>query len=134
MLEIVCLSVNEQFQQLMPSLYPVELATRPQPFDSIEATWIVLDALANNRTPAINSAKFFSLPAVSGGRVSASSGPTPAALGRGQGRATSQTSAWATGSQRNPVVMNVHKIPPIPGSHPRRTRTGRLRTVMKFEL
>ena len=35
-LEIVRLSVNEQFPQLMPSLYPGELATRPQPFDSID--------------------------------------------------------------------------------------------------
>ena len=27
-----------------------------------------------------------------------------------------------------------HKIPPTPGSHPRRTGTGRLRIVMKFAL
>ena len=28
----------------------------------------------------------------------------------------------------------IHKVSPTPGSHPRRTRTGRLRTVMKFPL
>ena len=36
-LKIVRLSVNEQFSQLMPRLYPGELATRPQPFDLIDA-------------------------------------------------------------------------------------------------
>ena len=100
-LEIVSLSVNEQFPQLMPSLYPGELATRPQPFGSIDAMWLALGTLANDKTPAINGAKLFSLPAVSGGRVSAPSGPPPAAPGRGQGRATSQTSTLATGSHRN---------------------------------
>ena len=103
-LEIVRLSVSEQFLQLMPSLHPGEPATRPQPFDSIDAMWLPLGTLANNKTPAINGSKLFSLPAVSGGRVSAPSVPPPAAPGRGQGRATSQTSAWTTGSQRTPVV------------------------------
>ena len=68
-LEIVRLSANEQLPQLMPSLYTGELATRPQHFDSIDAMWLALGTLANSKTPAINGAKFFSLPAVSGGRV-----------------------------------------------------------------
>ena len=85
--------------------------------------------LANNKTPAIKWPKnSFTTCGTGGGRVSAPSGPYPAALGRGQGRATPQTSAWATGSQRNPAV---NKIPPTSGSHPRRTRTGRLQIVMK---
>ena len=77
--------------------------------------WLALGTLANNKTPAINGAKSFRyLPAVSEGRVSAPSGPPPAVLGREQGRATSQTSAWATGSQGNPVVMNVSQDPADP--------------------
>ena len=58
-LEIVNLSVNEQFPQPIPSLYPGELAARPQPFDSIDAMWLALGTLANNKTPAINGAKLF---------------------------------------------------------------------------
>ena len=74
-------------------------------------------------------------PAVSGGRVSAPLGSPSAAPGRGLGRATSQTSAWAMGSQRIPAVMNVYQtIPPTPGSHPSHTRSGRLRTIMKVAL
>ena len=90
-LEIVRLRVNRQFPELM--LYPRELATRPQPFNSIGNMCLALGSLASNKTPAINGAKLILLPAMSGGRVSAPSGPTSAALGRGQGRGTSQTSA-----------------------------------------
>ena len=107
-LEIVRYSVNEQFPQLMPIL----LATRPRRFDLINA--IALGALANNKTPAINSAKLFSSPAVSEGRVSAPSGPPRAAPGRGRGREASQTSVWATDSQLNPVVMNASQDPTDP--------------------
>ena len=99
------LSVNDPFPQLMPSLYPGKLATRLQPFDSIDATWLALGTLANNKTPGINSAKYVSQP------VSAASGPPPAAPGRGPGRVTSQTSAWAAGLHRNPVVMYVSQAP-----------------------
>ena len=53
LLESVRLSVNKQFSRLMPSLYPGELATRPKPFDSIDAIWLALGTLANNKTPAI---------------------------------------------------------------------------------
>ena len=80
-LEFVRLSVNEQFSQLTPRLYPGELATRPQPFDSMYAMWLALGTLANNLTPVMNSANSVSLPAVSGGRVSAPSGLPPAAPG-----------------------------------------------------
>ena len=89
-LEIVRLIVNQQFPQLMPSLHPGELATCPQPIDSIDAMWVALGTLANNKKPASNGAEFVSLSAVSGERVSAPSGPPPVALGRGQGRATSR--------------------------------------------
>ena len=67
--------------------------------------WLALGTLSNNKTPTINGERILSLPAVSGDRVSALSGPSPAALGRGQGRATPQVSAWATSSQRSPAVM-----------------------------
>ena len=65
-----------------------------------------LGTRASSKTPVINGETFFSLPAVSGGRVSVPSGPPLATLDRGQGRVTSQTSDLATVSQRNPVVMN----------------------------
>ena len=55
--EIVRLSLNERFPQLMSSLYLGHLATRPQPFDSIYATWLALGTLANNKTPAINGTR-----------------------------------------------------------------------------
>ena len=113
-LEVVRLSVNEQFPQLMPRLYPGELATCPQPFDSIDVMWLALGTLANTISPAIHGVKLYLLNAVSGGRVSFPSDPPPAALGRGQGRAASQTSSWATGSQRNPLVMNVSQDPTDP--------------------
>ena len=90
---IVRLTVNEKFPQLMPSLFLGELATRPEPFDSIDAMWFSLGTLANNKTPDIHGTKLFLLPVVSGGRVSAPSGPPHAAPGRGQGRAKLQTSA-----------------------------------------
>ena len=110
-MEIVRLSVNKQFPQLMPSLYPGELATRSQHFGSVDVMWLPLGTLENINTLNINGAKLFAVPAVSEGRVSAPSGPPPAAPGRRQGRATLQTSAWATGSPRNPVIMNISRDP-----------------------
>ena len=58
--EVVLLSVNEQCPQLMPSLYPGELAIRPQPFDAIDAMWLALGTLATQKTPAINATELFS--------------------------------------------------------------------------
>ena len=113
-LEIIHRSVNETFPQLMPSLYAGELATLPHPFDSIDANWLALSTLANSKTPVTNGAKLFTLPAVSGIRVTAPSGSPPAAPGRGQRRATSQTSAWATDSQRNPINICVSQDPTDP--------------------
>ena len=113
-MEIVRLSVNEQFPQLMPSLYPGELATCSQPFDSVDIMWLPLGTLANINTQNINGAKLFAVPAVSEERVSAPSGPPPAAPGRRQRRATLQISAWATGLPRNPVVMNISQDPTDP--------------------
>ena len=69
-------SVNEHFSQLMLSLYPAELATRPLPFGSIDAIWLALYTLANNKTPAIKGKKICSLSAaVSGKRVSTPTEP-----------------------------------------------------------
>ena len=107
-LEIVRLSVNEQYPQLMPILYPGGLANRQSPFETLDAMWLALGVLADNKTPAINGEKFYSLPSTSSaGQFSASSSASPAARGHGQGRAPLQSSAWATGSKRNPVIMNV---------------------------
>ena len=84
-MEIVRLSVNKQFPQLMPSLYPGELATRSQHFGSVDVMWLPLGTLENINTLNINGAKLFAVPAVSEGRVSAPSGPRlpPRAVGRG---------------------------------------------------
>ena len=53
-LDIVRLSVNERFPQVMPSLYPGELETCPLPVGSIDAMWSALGTLANNKTPTLN--------------------------------------------------------------------------------
>ena len=76
---------------------------------------LALGTLADNKTPAINGEKLFSLPAVSGGGVFPPRRVPRLPPGPWAGaRATSQTSAWATGSQRNPVVMNVSQDPTDP--------------------
>ena len=111
-LETVRLSVNEKPPQLMPSLYPGELATCPLPFGSIDYMWLTLGALANSKTPALNDKKYLITACFGiGGACISPSGPSPVALGRGQGCAPSQTSAWATGWQRNTVIVSVcHKV------------------------
>ena len=48
------MAVNEQFPSLMPTLYPGVLATVSRPFDTLDAVWLDFEALANNKTPAIN--------------------------------------------------------------------------------
>lgn len=81
MLEIPRLGATKQVLQLVPRLYPEELATRPQPFHSIDAMWLVLGTLASKKTQAINDEKCFLLPAVYGGCLFTRSGPPIAALG-----------------------------------------------------
>ena len=107
--EIVRLSANEQFPQLMPSLYAGELASCRLPFGSIDAMWLALGALANNKTPALHGKQILSLPvAASGGRIVAVSGSSLAALGREEERAPSKTSPEATGLQLNLFIMSIN--------------------------
>ena len=56
-LEVVRMAVNEQFPSLMPTLYPGVMATGPRPFGTLGAVWLACQALANNKTPAILTAK-----------------------------------------------------------------------------
>ena len=92
------MAVNEQFPSLMPTLYPGVMATEPRPFGTLGAVWLAFQALANNKTPAILTAKKKIWPASSSGvRSSAPSGPRLAGNGRGQGRTPSQSPAWRTG-------------------------------------
>ena len=61
-LEVVRMSVNEQYPGLMPNLYPGELATAPSPFGTIDAMWLAFSGLSTNKTPAINGSRFFRCP------------------------------------------------------------------------
>ena len=97
--------------------------------------WLSLGSLANNKTSAVNSAKFKFLPAVSGGRVSAPSGPPPVALGSRAGTRNIAQFFLGEGFVTQPGSIECfHKVPPTPGSHPHRTSNGRWRIVMMFEL
>ena len=107
-LEVVRMAVNEQFPSLMPTLYPGSMATGPKPYASLDEVWKAFGDLSNNKTPAVNGERFFSLPVSSSGvRSPALSGPRPAGHGRGQGRGPSQTPSWQMGSSNNPIVMPV---------------------------
>ena len=59
-LEVVRMTVNEQYPNLMSTLYPGVMATEPRPFSTLDAIWLAFQALANNKTPAINSENSFS--------------------------------------------------------------------------
>ena len=61
-LEVVRIEVNEQFPNLMPTLYPGSMATDPKPYVSLDTMWKAFNDLAHNMTPAVNGEKFFSLP------------------------------------------------------------------------
>ena len=81
-LELVRMAVNEQFPSLMPTLYPGSMATGPKPYASLDEMWKAFGDLSNNKTPAINGEKMFSLPLSSSGmRSSAPSGPVPPVMG-----------------------------------------------------
>ena len=84
------------------------MATGPKPYASLDKMWKAFGDLSNNKTPAVNGERFFSLPvSFSGVRSPALSGPRPAGHGRGQGRGPSQTPSWQMGSSNNPIVMPV---------------------------
>ena len=106
-LEVVRMAVNEQFPSL-PTLYPGSMATGPKPYASLDEMWKAFGDLSNNKTPAINGEKLFSLPFSSSGvRSSVPSGPPPAGIGLGQGRGPSQTPSWQVGSSNKSIVMSV---------------------------
>ena len=58
-LEVVRMVVNEQYPNLMPTLYPGGMATEVRPFGTLNAMCLVFLSLANIKTPAING-DFFS--------------------------------------------------------------------------
>ena len=77
-LGVVRMAVNEQFPSLMPTLYPGPMATGPKPYASLDKMWKAFGDLSNNKTPAVNGERFFSLPvSSSGARSVAPSGPGP---------------------------------------------------------
>ena len=58
------------------------MATGPKPYASLDEMWKAFGDLSNNKTPAINGEKMFSLPLSSSGmRSSAPSGPVPPVMG-----------------------------------------------------
>ena len=59
-LEIVRLSVHEQFPRLMPNLYPGELTTCPLLIGSIDAMWLALGVVANSKTSVLEGETLFS--------------------------------------------------------------------------
>ena len=58
-LDMVRMAFDEQYPSLMPTLYPGVLATVSRPFSTLDAMWLALETLANNKTPAINGEKTF---------------------------------------------------------------------------
>ena len=48
------MTVNEQFPSLIPTLHPGGLASVSRPFGTLDAMWLIFEALTKNRTPAIN--------------------------------------------------------------------------------
>ena len=102
------MAVNEQFPSLIPTLCHGSMATDPKPYASLDKMPKAFGDLANNKTPAVNGDKMFSLPvSSSGAQSSAPSGPQPAGHGRSQGRVPSRTPSWQTGSSKTPIVMSV---------------------------
>ena len=108
-LEVVRMTVNEQFPTLVPTLYPGSIATDPKSCASLDKMWKAFSDFAHNKTPAVSGDWFPSLPVSSSGvRSSAPSAPRPAGHGRSQGRAPSQTPSWQTASSNNPIVMTIN--------------------------
>ena len=108
-LQVVRMAVNGQFPTLMPTLHPGSMTTDPKPYASLDNMWKTFIDLANNKTPAVNGEKYFSLPVCSSGaQSSAPSGPRSAGHGRGQGGVPFQTPSWQTGSSHNSIVMPVN--------------------------
>ena len=104
-LEVVRMTVNEQFPTLTPTLHPGSMATDPKMYASLDKVWKAFSDLAHNVTPAVNGEKTFSRPVFwSGAWSSAPSGPRPAGHGRSQVRVPSQTPSWQTGSSHNPFM------------------------------
>ena len=101
-LEIVRSSVSRQFPALTPVLYPGELMTAREPFESVSAMWLAHDVYATNNTPAINGEKYFSHTS-SRGHTTFSSTP-PSSASAQQTRSRNQTHQ---GTQRNPYVMTI---------------------------
>ena len=66
-LEVVRMAVNEQFPSLMTTLYPGSMATGPKPYASLDGMWKAFGDSSNNKTPAVNGEKVYSLPVSSSG-------------------------------------------------------------------
>ena len=101
------LSVNQWFPQLKTSLHPGELATCLLLFGLIDAMRLAFGAVANNKTPASYSQTILSLSVAAPGGAYFRPVAALACRPRPRTGAPSQTSAWATGSQCNPAIMNV---------------------------
>ena len=109
-LQVVRMAVRDQFPSLVSTLYPGVLAMVSRPSGTLDAMWLAFQTLVNNKTPAISSGNYFSVPACSNGaRSSAPSGPRPTSNGRGQNRAPSLVPSWQTGSRNNPLVIKINK-------------------------
>ena len=56
-LEVVWMTVIEQYPSLMPTLYPGALATVSRPFGILDAMRLAVDTLANTKRPTIYDEK-----------------------------------------------------------------------------
>ena len=106
-LEVVRMTVTQQFPTLMLTLYPGSKATDSRSYAPLDAMWRAFSALAPNKTPAVNGAFFLYLPVSSTGTRPSASGPRPADHERDQGRVPSQSLLWQTGSSHYPTVMPI---------------------------
>ena len=66
-LEVVRMAVNEQYPSSDVGPRGNGNGTEARPFGTLDAMWLAFQALANNKTPAINGETFFSLPPSSSG-------------------------------------------------------------------
>ena len=79
----------------------------------MDAMWLALKTLANNKPPATNVEEYFSVPDSSNGaRSPAPSRILPASNGHAQGRTPSQWPLWQTKSRKNPLAMHVNNTIP----------------------
>ena len=64
-IELVRIRTAQQYPMLMPTLFPGDLATRENPYDSLASMWAAFTNLKHNTLPAIDGGAFASAPQAS---------------------------------------------------------------------